>query len=333
MVNMFGRKYFLDPETLRFEQVRLSSLQRLRYSVFFVLGLIALAVILRYGFERYYPTPRQIIYERNNEILHSDYVALNTKLQDVESQLAEFRNRDDRFYRAILSLEPVPASIREAGTGGSETHTHLRNLREPGLVRNVSRKMDKISNKVQIQSRSLEDVYQEAITNQQFLACKPSINPISSADPFWLTSTYGFRSDPFTHRRTAHHGIDLAGPYGLDIHTTGDGTVISAYYNRHGYGKEVLVDHGFGYITRYAHLEEILVKPGQKLKRGEVLGTLGSSGRSTGPHLHYEVRKNHRTVNPMYFFYENLDPREYTLLASRAIELDTPYQPNAMSQK
>ena len=158
MVNMFGRKYFLDPETLRFEQVRLSSLQRLRYSVFFILGLIALAVILRYGFERYYPTPRQIIYERNNEILHSDYVALNTKLQDVESQLAEFRNRDDRFYRAILSLEPVPASIREAGTGGSETHTHLRNLREPGLVRNVSRKMDKISNKVQIQSRSLEDV-------------------------------------------------------------------------------------------------------------------------------------------------------------------------------
>jgi murein DD-endopeptidase MepM/ murein hydrolase activator NlpD len=333
MVNMFGRKYFLNPETLRYERVRLSPQQRVRYSVIFTMGLILLAVLLRFGFERYYPTPRQIIYEKYNETLRSDYVTLNNKLQEVEFQLSELRNRDDRFYRAILSLEPVPASIREAGTGGSKTHKHLGNLREPGLVRNVSQKIDKISSKVQIQSRSLESVYQEAVSNQRFLACKPSINPISSADPFWLTSTYGYRMDPFTHRRTAHHGIDLAGPFGLDIHVTGDGVVTSAGNKRHGYGKEVVIDHGFGYTTRYAHLQEILVKPGQKLKRGEVLGTLGNSGRSTGPHLHYEVRKNNRAVNPMYFFYENLDPREYTLLASRANSPEGLYQPNAMSQK
>ena len=330
---MFGRKYYLNPETLRIERVRLSRSQRIRYFLVFGLGLIALAVVLRYGFERYYPTPRQLIYEHENTQLRSEYMALNSNLQQVESQLSELRNRDDRFYRSILNLEPIPASIREAGTGGSEPYSQLRNIREPGLVKNVSQRIDKISNRVRIQSSSLENVYEEAVTNQRFVACKPSINPISSGDPYWMTSSYGYRIDPFSGKRTAHHGIDLAGPYGLGIHVTGDGTVIGAHFSRHGYGKEVLVDHGFGYTSRYAHLQDIMVEIGQEVKRGEVLGTMGNTGRSTGPHLHYEVRKNGRAVNPMYFFYENLSPKEYTLLASRAIQPVGPYQANALSQK
>ncbi len=333
MMNLFGRKYFINPETLRFERVRLSWRERIRYILAVGLGLIALAVGMRYGFERYYPTPRQLIYENDNIRLRSEYVALNSNLQHFESQLAELRNRDDRFYRSILNLEPVPASIREAGTGGSEPYGQLHNIREPGLITDVSNRIDKISNRLQIQSSSLETVYREAVTNKQFLACRPSINPISSADPCWVTSTYGYRLDPFTHRRTAHHGIDLAGPYGLNIHSTGDGTVVSAGFSRYGYGKEVIVDHGFGYTTRYAHLQEILVRPGQQLKRGEVMGTLGSTGRSTGPHLHYEVRKNGRSVNPFYFFFENLSPQEYNLLASRVNQPEIPVHSGAMSQE
>jgi murein DD-endopeptidase MepM/ murein hydrolase activator NlpD len=148
-----------------------------------------------------------------------------------------------------------------------------------------------------------------------------------------MTSTYGYRNDPFTHKRTPHLGIDLAGPYGLEIHATGDGTVVSAHFNRHGYGKEVLVDHGFGYVSRYAHLQDMNVEAGQKVKRGEVLGTLGSTGRSTGPHLHYEIRKNGHPVNPIYFFYENLTPDEYNLLASKAEDKLGPYQATGMAQK
>ena len=330
---MFGRKYFINPETLRIERVRLTRAQKVRYFMVVGLGVIALAVVMRYGFERYYPTPRQVIYERDNTQLRSDYMALNSNLQQVEYQLSELRNRDDRFYRSILSLEPVPSSIREAGTGGSEPYQQISNMREPGLVMNVSQRIDKLSSRVQIQSNSLENVYEEAVTTQHLLACRPSINPISSADPFWMTSSYGYRKDPFTHKRTAHHGIDLAGPYGLPIHVTGDGTVVAAHMNRHGYGKEVLVDHGFGYVSRYAHLQEILVKPGQKLKRGEVLGTMGNTGRSTGPHLHYEIRVDNRPVNPMYYFYENLSPKEYTLLAANATQTPGPYRPSAMSQK
>ncbi len=333
MMNLFTRKYYLNPETLRVERVRLNREQKIRFGVICTVGLISLAVVMRHGFERYYPTPRQIIYEKENTVLRSEYASLNSELHEVESQLSELRNRDDLFYRAILSLEPIPSSIREAGTGGSETNTHLRSIREPGMVMDVSDRIKKISNRVDIQSNSLVNVYKEAVTSQQFLACRPSINPISPADPTWLTSSYGYRKDPFTQRRTAHNGIDIAGRIGLDIHATGDGTVITAKMSRYGYGREVKVDHGFGFITIYGHLEDINVKVGQKVSRGEVVGTLGNTGRSTGPHLHYEVRKNGHTVNPMYFFYENLTSDEYTVLASKAIFPGSPYQPVAMSQK
>jgi len=305
----------------------------IRYVGLFSIGLISLAVLMRFGFERLYPTPRQIIYEQENNTLRAEYAALNSELQEVEAELMDLRNRDDRFYRAILSLEPYPSSIRIAGTGGAVRNQHLRNLREPGMVLTVSQRIENISNKVKIQSTSLDHVYEEALNTQKFLACKPSINPLSPADPYWLTSTYGYRNDPFSGKRTAHHGIDLAGPHGLPIHCTGEGTVIFAQMNRHGYGKEVVVDHGYGYTSRYAHLGDIYVKKGQKIKRGEVLGTLGNTGKSTGPHLHYEIRKNDRAVNPFYFFYENLSSAEYEILASRANSPEGPYQPLALSQK
>lgn len=332
-MNLFAKRYFFNPETLRVERVRLSRREWVRYSVFFGIGMVALAVFLRYGFEKFSPTPRQIIYEQENTQLRSDYLALNNNLELVESQLSELRNRDASFYRSILSLEPVHSTIRDAGTGGADSYNQFANIRESGLIRSVSHRIDKISSRIMIQSTSLEDVLEEAVSNKEFRASKPSINPISSADPFWITSSYGYRNDPFTGRRTAHHGLDLAGPYGLDIHVSGDGVVVTAKKGRFGYGKEVVVDHGFGYTTRYAHLQEILVKPGQKLKRGQVLGTLGSSGRSTGPHLHYEVNLNGRPMNPMFFFYENLTPDEYTLLASNASSSSDSYQPQAYSQK
>ena len=330
---MFVRKYHINPETLRFERVRLSRSQRTRFLVGFSMGLIALAILMRFGFEYYFPTPRQIIYNKQNITLRSEYASLNSELKEVESQLAEFRNRDDRFYRAILSLDPIPSSIRGVGTGGSERGGLLKNLRDPGILLEASQRIEKVSNVMKIQSNSLDKVYQEAVDNQHFMASRPSINPISPGDPTWLTSTYGYRADPFTKRRTAHHGIDLAGPTGLEVHCTGEGTVTVSHVSRFGYGKEVVVDHGFGFTSRYAHLEDIHVKVGQKLKRGEVLGTLGNTGRSTGPHLHYEIRKQGHPVNPMYYFYENLSAGEYTLLASKANMSVIPYATNAMSQK
>ena len=231
---MLDKKYYINPETLRYERVRLTRKQLYRYLGLFSFGLITLAILMRFGFERFYPTPREIIYQQENNNLRSELAALNMDLQDFESQLADLRNRDDRFYRAILSLDPIPSTIRTLGTGGAERGQHLRNLREPGMVMTVSNRIDKISNKVRLQNSSLSAVLDEALDKQEFLACKPSINPISPADPYWLTSTYGFRKDPFTGKRTAHHGIDLAGPVGLDIHCAGAGTVVEAKMSRHG---------------------------------------------------------------------------------------------------
>jgi murein DD-endopeptidase MepM/ murein hydrolase activator NlpD len=329
---MIGRKYFLNPETLRFERVRLTRRQKLHTVLFTGLGLIALAILLRYGFESYFPTPRQIIYERNNAYLRSEYVTLDAKLQDVEARLSELKNRDDRLYRSILSLEPLPSSIREAGTGGSSPYLSMRNFREPRFVMDVSNRIDNLSNRVQIQSSSLSNIYKEALSNQQFLACKPSINPVSPADPFWLTSSYGYRADPFNGARDWHPGIDISGRTGTDIHASGGGTVVQAGYCAYGYGKQVLIDHGYGYTTRYAHLDEILVKRGETVQRGEVIGKMGNTGRSTGTHLHYEVHRNGQTVNPMYFFYEDLSATEYTQLAARA-HAPEPFAGPALSQK
>lgn len=316
-MNLIGRKYQINPETLRYERVTLSKRQRMVYSTVFVLGLLVLSVFLRNSYEKHFVTPRQVIYEHENEVLRASYVALNNTLHGVEGELSELRERDDHVYRSILSLDPVASTIREAGIGGSPTYTTLNGVRNPHVMHNVDARMTQISNKLKMQSSSLANVYNEAVNTQAFLACRPSINPISPADPTWMTSNYGYRNDPFTGRRVPHHGIDLAGPYGLDIHCTGDGVVKVARVSRYGYGKEVIVDHGFGYTTRYAHLQDIHVEVGQELKRGQVLGTMGNTGRSTGPHLHYEVMKDKRPVNPMYFFFENLDANEYALLTDR----------------
>ena len=330
---MFGQKYYLNPETLRYERVRLPKKQRIRVYCAAVIGIGLLSVGMRYGFEKQFVTPRQQIYEVENQNLRAEYVHLNQTLQSLESDLAGLAHKDDRFYRSILSLDPIPSTQREAGTGGAQRNQELRSIREPGMILSVTERMQKLSSKLMVQSSSLESVYREALTTQQYMACRPSINPISPADPCWMTSSYGFRNDPFTHQRTAHHGIDLAGPYGLDIHCTGDGVVRTSCFSRHGYGNEVIIDHGFGYISIYAHLQDIHVKKGQKVKRGEVLGTMGNTGRSTGPHLHYEIRKDGRTVNPMYFFDDDLSPEEYSLMASRVVQEKAPYQPVAFSQK
>ncbi|MBN2697357.1 MAG: M23 family metallopeptidase [Bacteroidales bacterium] len=330
---MFCKKYHFNPETLRFEQVKLNSKQKFRLFLSLTCGVVLLATGLRAGFEKHFSTPKEIIYSKENLQLREAYTALNNKLYIVENQLSELKNRDDRLYRSILELDPVPSSIREGGTGGAPRYIDIRNITDPELILDIFRKMDKISTRVQIQSSSLEDLYSRALETEKLLACKPSIQPISPADHFWMTSAYGYRLDPFTKKRCWHLGIDLAGPYGLHIHATGDGVVQTAAYNRHGYGKEVVIDHGFGYTTRYAHLKEMYVKPGEKVYRGQTIGELGSTGRSTGPHLHYEVHYMNRTVNPMLYFYENLTSSEYSELALHASEKVGTVHSYALSKK
>jgi murein DD-endopeptidase MepM/ murein hydrolase activator NlpD len=315
---MCGRKYRINPETLRVEQAIWPVKKRILAGIVISLLIVGTAVGIRVLYDQYAKSPRLAHYEKINEQLRSTYSALSNELRKDENLLAEFRRRDDRMYRSIFGMDPLPSSIREAGTGGAVRYSALHSISNPDMVIDVFDKVDKVLMKARIQSSSFEDLEEAARTNQELLACKPQIKPISPADPCWLTSTFGIRTDPFTKQRRVHHGIDLAGPCGLHIHATGEGVVEVAEHNRWGYGNEVFIDHGFGYTSRYAHLQEVLVKPGDRVKRGQVIGTLGSSGRSTGPHLHYEITYFGRALNPMHYYFEELTPEEYRLITSRA---------------
>jgi len=318
MVNMFVKKYRINPDTLRVEVAKLTVKQRVIFGLILSTIIILSSVGMRVLYDQHAKSPRLVYYEKKNEQLRQDYLALRNELREDEELLAQFQRKDDRLYRSIFGMEPLPASIREAGTGGAVMYSSLQSISDPDVVIDVFDRIDKVYTRAIIQSSSFSDLEEAALTNQQVLATKPLIQPISPADQYWLTSTYGYRKDPFTRLRRAHHGIDLAGQIGLKIYATGDGVISLAEMNRHGYGNEVLIDHGFGYTSRYAHLQNILVKPGETVCRGQVIGTLGSSGRSTGPHLHYEIRYMNSPINPMYCFYEDLTPEEFNLIASRA---------------
>ena len=316
---MFGKKYRINPVTLQMEVAVQTPLKRwiIRISAGILILLTAVGMRVLYDYNA--KSPRLVYYEKKNTELRNEYAALFSELRDDEQRLTEFRLKDDRMYRSLFGMDPLPSSIRDAGTGGASMHSSLSNINDPDLIIDTYDKLNKVLNKAKIQSSSFEDLEEVALTNQQMLAKKPLIQPISPADKFWLTSSFGTRLDPFTRNRKAHHGIDLAGNYGLEIHATGDGVVtIADTRQKIGYGKEVVIEHDFGYSSRYAHLQDIYVKEGQEVKRGQVIGTLGSTGRSTGPHLHYEVRLNNKAINPFYFFYEELSPEEYKQITDRA---------------
>ena len=227
---------------------------------------------MRISYDYIAKSPRLVFYERENNLLREEYKLLSKELENDEVILSELRRKDDRLYRSIFGMNPLPTSIREAGTGGAVMHSSMQPISDPKMVIEAFDKVDKVLTKARIQSSSFVDLEEAAINKQLLLARKPLIQPISPADQYWLTSTFGYRKDPFTKRRKSHHGIDLAGPYGLKIHATGDGVVKIAEHNRFGYGNEVLIDHDFGYTSRYAHLKDILVKSGDEVKRGQVIG-------------------------------------------------------------
>jgi murein DD-endopeptidase MepM/ murein hydrolase activator NlpD len=313
---MRRKRYFYNRETLRFEKAQKPLREKLRNGLLYFIVLTGLFIGLRLILDKEFKSPKVRYFSERNEDLRKAYSDLNDKIFLAEQFLSQIQKRDDKVYRSVFDLEPIPTSVREAGFGGSDNYYADLYSENTEFVKTTARKLAELSTKAKVQSISLTDLYSKAKEQQLLVARKPSINPISPADHVWLTSTFGARKDPFSGRRKMHHGIDLAGRVGTKIYASGGGVVEVAEHNRYGYGKEVIIDHGFGYRSIYAHLHDILVSAGDTIKRGQLIGTLGNTGRSTGPHLHYEIRKNDRAVNPMYYFYEDLSIREYTLITS-----------------
>mgnify|MGYP000568796832 FL=1 len=267
------------------------------------------------GFNLVYDSPKekQLIAEKEELLLQ--YELLNNKLDQTSVILADLENRDDNIYRTIFEAEPIPDNLRKAGIGGVNRYKNLEKFKgDADIVISTTKKLDRLSKQLYIQSKSFDEIYELAKQKEELLASIPAIQPVSNKNLTRMASGYGMRIDPHYKTPAFHEGMDFTAPTGTPIYATGNGTVTRSDNGSRGYGNHVRIDHGFGYLTLYGHMSEIAVKQGQNVIRGEIIGYVGNTGKSSGPHLHYEVHKNDRPINPINFYFSDLSPEEYDLM-------------------
>lgn len=248
--------------------------------------------------------------QRKNRELKEKISALNSTMNDYEFVLDDIENRDDHLYRVIFEAEPISNSVRRAGRGGRNRYLEYEKLADGELILALAKRIDEFSMRLYAQSKSFDEVQELAKNKEKMLQAVPSIQPVSNKDLRRIASGFGLRMHPVYHIKKMHTGLDFSAPKGTEVNVTGNGVVKSIGY-KGGYGKTVVIDHGFGYKTLYAHLNDYNVKRGQKVTKGDVIAFVGNTGVSTGPHLHYEVIKGGKKVNPINYFFSDLTPEEY----------------------
>ncbi len=262
---------------------------------------------------------QQLVYEL--ELFNRDFNLYESILQNVA-------HKDDHIYRVYFEQDPWPATQRSVGVGGSQKYAPLRKYKYAELLITTNRNIDRIERKLVVQSTSFDQVVDMAGTKEERLAARPAIQPLSSKDLTRFGSSFGMRFHPILKVVRPHEGIDLTAPRGTPIYATADGVALQAGYRAGGFGKKILLDHGFGYQTLYGHCEEVLVKPGQQVKRGEVIGKVGSTGLSKSPHLHYEVHVNGRPTDPINYYANDLSPEEYDRMIDMLSRADPSFDIN-----
>lgn len=317
-------KYQFDSNSLTFKKVKLVRKQIILRLLAFILVTGSSAILLNLVYTSFYKTPKvAMLHEEQNAIL-TEYDILSGKISEISRVIADIEHRDDYLYRTIFEMDPIPSSVREAGFGGVNRYEEFEGLDNSEILINTYKRLDIISKKLYVQTKSFDNVIELARNKEKMIASIPAIQPVALRDFNRISDYYGSRKDPFTGSNTMHHGMDFTGPVGADIFVTGDGEVIEAGYSFYGYGNRVTIDHGYGYKTVYAHLKNINVEEGQQVKRGDVIGTLGNTGRSTGAHLHYEVRLNDRPVDPINYYFNDITPEEYDLMVAACSKRRTP---------
>ena len=309
---MAKTKYFFNEKTLSYEEHKLTPGQKLFRFLMFLVSALALTVIFVFLLFTFFDSPKELMLKRDLSEYQLEYKIMNDRLVNMQKVMSELANRDDNIYRVIFEAEPIPMSIREAGIGGVDRYANLEGYSESKLLIETAKKMDKLTSEMYVQSKSFDQVFAMAKNKEKMLSSIPAIQPIRNIQLDRISSYFGYRVDPFYKVKKFHEGVDFAAPKGTPVHVTGDGRVIVERRSLGGYGNEIMVDNGFGYVTLYAHLSAFKVKKGQLVKRGQVIGLVGNTGKSTGPHLHYEVRKDGKAINPINFFFNDLTPAEYS---------------------
>jgi murein DD-endopeptidase MepM/ murein hydrolase activator NlpD len=305
-------RYYYNPETCTFERAKTKTLDvALNLLGFFTLALL-LAIGLTFVYGRIYKSEQEISLREENQELLEHYNLLSKELTEVSEMMKALQQRDDNVYRVIFEAPPIPAEVRKAGSGGANKYRDWlkKGLKNEKLIVNTAQKIDELKRRMYVQTKSYDEISQLVKNKSKMLACMPAIQPISNKQLTRLTSGFGLRIHPIYKVGQFHPGIDFAAPHGTPIYATGDGVVEKAVYEG-GYGNYVVIDHGYGYKTLYAHMSAFSVKPGQKIKRGENIGQVGSTGFSTAPHVHYEVIHKGEQINPVYFFFKDLTADEY----------------------
>ena len=304
-------KYYYDTKTLSYKRIELSGLNRLKRLFYFLIGSAFTGLIMVIVFFQFFDSPKEKKLNREIDILTTQYDIVEDKLNQVELVLDDIQNRDDNIYRVIFEAEPIPKSIRKAGYGGVNRYQNLKGYNNSELIINTSEKIDQITKQLYIQSKSYDDIIELAKNKADMLAALPAIQPVSNKNLSRMASGYGYRIHPIYKTRKMHSGMDFSAKTGTEIYATGDGKISKVRKSRRGYGNHVVIEHGYGYKTLYAHMSKYIVRKGEKVKRGEVIGYVGSTGTSVAPHLHYEVHKDGKKINPVNFYYNDLNPEEY----------------------
>ncbi len=313
-------KYYYDSENLAYRKIKTKRSTKFGYAALFlvaagIFGVLSFVILLNTPF---FETPKDRLQAREIENLKLTYSLLNKKMDQIDEVLESVAERDNNIYRVYFNTSPIPDAQRKAGFGGVNRYNELEGFNNSELVINTSKRVDVISKELAIQSKSLDEILKLAKEKSALLEAIPAIQPVRNENLRAVASGFGYRSDPFTKVRKFHAGMDFSAKTGAPIFATGDGVVQRADNTASGYGNHIVLRHGFGYETLYAHLSKYNVKRGQKVKRGDIIGFVGSTGRSEGPHLHYEVHKNGEVVNPLNFYYGNISAAEYKVIATLA---------------
>ena len=267
-----------------------------------------ITIILAYNF---LDSPKEKKLRREIEKLKTEYEVMNQKMMMAQGVLADLQDRDNNIYRVIFEADPIPDNIRKAGFGGSDRYAKLQGFENTNMLEETSQKLDKLLKQIYIQSKSFDDVLKLAKNKEEMINSIPAIMPLNIKNMVRQPGGFGWRTHPIYKTQEFHPGMDFPAAEGVPIYATGDGIVESSDANMQGYGNHVVINHGFSYQTLYGHMSKILVKAGVKVKRGQLIGLVGTTGLSTAPHLHYEVIKNGQKVNPINFYYNDLNPEEY----------------------
>ncbi|TYB75810.1 M23 family metallopeptidase [Bizionia myxarmorum] len=311
-------KYYYDSETLAYRKIERRKRRTFKFIGLFILAAGLFGFLTMFITSQYIESPKEKALKREMSNLQLQYQLLNKKMDQAQLVLEDVATRDNHIYRLYFEANPIPEEQRRAGFGGVNRYKNLEGFDNSKLIIESNKRIDILQKQIVVQSKSLDEIAKLASEKEQLLTAIPAIQPVKNEDLTRMASGFGYRSDPFTKARKFHHGMDFTAPRGTPVYASGDGVVVRADNQSSGYGNHIRIDHGFGYVSLYGHLYKYNVKKNQKVKRGDLIGFVGNSGRSSGPHLHYEIFKDEERINPLNFYYGNLSAEEFDELLKHA---------------